>query len=549
MRRISQVEAFGLICASTGAAFYSSFFWNFQRLISDWSGFGFTWTAQLFYNFAFGRPFQSSLCAGPAIGTTVGFTANPHAYIHANVIHVNVTPYFFALLWRAHPTPAAIYALIFAWNLLMGTWLTVSIMRRLKSPDLRARTIFVCSTLIGGGMLSVLCEMGQMLLFAGPFMLAVYDAYLARNKVYFIFASLALALVTEDAAMVLGTMAFYIALFEEEGTRWGTVAGVIAAAWLILVLLIIQPAGRRELTLVGSSTVAAVAGKIWEISPSLLLTNLRSMTPLIPSLLAFPMAVAFFGMPARSSILKAAALAVAAALPHWAETLVVGGGHHVLPPFFALYLALILFTARARGTPQSGPLAWAAAAAFLLVSVRVSAGHAPADLKPFLYSIAGRKSNADRARLSLAVEERSNRSFLETASRIPQDASLAFLSNSRISGHLSLRSDVWEFPDQYSRTDFVLIQKDAIDVNYSFTPSPSLPLALVFQSTPRTGSRSLPVTPAMVAAVRADLTAGRSYRTTYEDEHSLLLERGTKEPIPSPKSTYGYGWFGTGSPN
>src|SRR5882672_7753351 len=51
--------------------FYASFFWTFEKTLSYYSGRGFLWTVQLFYNLLHGRPFQSSLYA--ATGLDVGF--------------------------------------------------------------------------------------------------------------------------------------------------------------------------------------------------------------------------------------------------------------------------------------------------------------------------------------------------------------------------------------------------------------------------------------------------------------------------------------------
>ena len=119
-RRAASV--FFAVSCLLAAFLYASFFANFATTLSDWSGFGFTWTHQMFHNFLHGRPFQSSLFATLAAGRSVGFSANPHAFIHADVIHVNFTPYLFAWLWALHPTPASIYGLIFAWNLGAGAW-------------------------------------------------------------------------------------------------------------------------------------------------------------------------------------------------------------------------------------------------------------------------------------------------------------------------------------------------------------------------------------------------------------------------------------------
>jgi hypothetical protein len=538
-----RTRVFALACALSGAAFYLSFFWNFQKTLSDWSGFGFSWTVQMFHNFVFGRPFQSSLFAGLGAGASVGFTHNPYAYIHANVIHVNLTPYIFALLWSLAPAPATIYFLIFAWNLAAGAWLSRSILRRLGSTDLDQRALFAVACLVGGGLLSVLCQMGQLLLFAGPFILAVFDAFLSRRKAYFLLAVLALALLSEDSTMVLGTLAAFLFLFEEDGRPWGLAAGLVAAGWIGLVLFKIQPTARAALTLTHSTTTAVVAGRVFALGARTLVANVSSMAPLLPSALAFPLAAAFFGVPDRKTLLRAAALGAAVALPHGIECVLVGGAHHLLPPFYAMHLALLVCLAGVPGRPAGGRAAAALAAAFFAAALRVNAGQLPVELKPALYRLAHKPAKAEAAALSLAGEEVSNRDVLSASRALPADASLVYLVNNHLTGFLSARSDVWEFPDQFDRADYVLVQKDAIDADYSFAPRPGEPLSATFASTPRANERGQRATAQMLDALKAGLVGPGVYSVSSEDDHVLLLKRNAPTPREIPPSTFGWNWF------
>ena len=140
MRRF--LSAFAAACTVIGAFFYASFFVNLESTLSNFSGFGFMWPLQLFYNFLHGRPFQSSIYATDLAGVSVGFTHNPDAFIHANVIHVNWLPYLFSYAWALHPTPAWFYGLIFAWNLAGGALFTVLILRKLSPKDSGGKIAF-----------------------------------------------------------------------------------------------------------------------------------------------------------------------------------------------------------------------------------------------------------------------------------------------------------------------------------------------------------------------------------------------------------------------
>lgn len=525
------------------AAFlYASFFANFATTLSDWSAFGFTWTHQMFHNFLHGRPFQSSLFATLDAGRSVGFSHNPHAFIHADAIHVNFTPYLFAWVWALRPTPGAIYGLIFAWNLAAGAWLGRSIVRRGAPPEAQARVLLAWGVLAAGGLLAVLCQMGQMLLFAGPFMLGAYDAYLARRKWAFALWIAALALLSEDAAMVAACFGAHLFLVEDEGRPYGVLAAAISIPYLLLLLLVVQPAARAELTLTGATTTAVVAGRLFSLSAGPLLANLRSMLPLAPFAAAFALAAALFGVPDRRGLLRAASLALLPALPHWGECVVVGGAHHLLPPWFGLFLGLLSWLRDARSpAPRAARWAGAFAAVFLLVALRVQAGHLPLRLKPPLYRLAGKADKAASLERSLAAEEASNRAVIEAAAAIPSDRSLVFLANNRAAGFIVGRSEVWDFPEHYERADFLLIQKDALDANYRFAPEPGAPLSEVLAATPRAGERDQAVTPEMVEALRGALA--KTHRAAREDGHVLLLERKERAPFENPPSTYGWGWL------
>ncbi|MEK7389055.1 MAG: DUF2079 domain-containing protein [Elusimicrobiota bacterium] len=509
------------------AFFYVCFFVNFASTLTDWSGFGFTWTHQMFHNFLHGREFQSSLFATLAAGHSVGFSANPHAFIHADVIHVNFTPYLFAWLWAPRPTPAGIYALIFSWNLTAGAWWTFSILRRTPHPDVPRRAAFASAILAFGGLLSVLCQMAQMLLFAGPILLAAYDSFLARRRGWFLFWIALLALVSEDAAMVAVCFGLHLLFVEDEGRPYGIGALALCVPYLALILFIVQPAARAELTLTGATTTAVVAKKLFSLDAGALAANLRSMAPLSPFIPAFVLSAAWFGVPDRRALARAASLALLPALPHWGECLVVGGAHHLGPPWYGLFLALLsCLRDGIRPDPRAARWAWAAAAAFFAVGARVQAGHLPLHMKPALYRLAGRDDQAASLERSLAKEEASNRAVIEAVSRLPVESSLVFLGNNRVLGFIAGRPEIWEYPQYSDRARFLLIQKDAIDANFS----------------PLSGERDRPVTASQVEELRRASVAGGLYRTALENEHILLLERTLEVPFESPASTIGWGW-------
>jgi len=542
------LAAFASVAALFAVFFYASFFFNFRTTLSEWSGSGFIWPHQLFYNFLHGRPFQSSICATMPAGHSVGFSFNPHPYIHANVIHVNFTPYLFAYLWALHPTAAWLYGLLFLWSLAGMALYTRIILRRLSPRDCSPKIAFALAVLLAGGLLSVLDQMAQFLLFSGPLFMAAYECLLARRRLAFSLLIVALCLFSEDAAMVVATFGVAIFLFEPERRRYAWVCLGTAVPYLLLLLVVVQPAARASLTLTEGTTTVLILKKVLHLSGSALAANLKSMLPALTLLPAFAAAGFLFGWPSKRDAVSIAALAVVPALPHWGESVVVGGGHHLMPPFVFTYLALLrmLGAGSAEGSWEKSrlpPAGWAAALCFLALSLRVSAGNLPLKLRPPLYRLAGKPEKAAALERSLALGMESNREIIQIARSLPPEKSLVYWINNRATGFITARSDLWEFPDYFDRSDYVLVQKDAIDVNYVLDRTAGGDLRSALRNTVKPNVENVPLDAANVRLLVDTLVAReRTHRIAAETGHALLLENLHPRPFDVPPETIGFGW-------
>lgn len=352
-----------------------------------------------------------------------------------------------------------------------------------------------------------------------------------------------MCLVTEDAAMVAVAFGAYLFLFEPERRRDGAAAAAVAVAYLAVVLGVIQPAARAELTLSSGTTTALIVGKLFHLQPRVLFENLKSLLPALTVLPALGLAAALFEAPDAAGWARLAALAALAALPHWGESVVVGGAHHLIPPFWACYLALLSLLGGARRESRFGPGAAAWLVVYAALSVRALAGNMPSEVKlPLLRLV--RPVQAAALAKSLAGERASNTAVSELAHSLPAADSLCFLGNVRATGFVFDRSDAWEFPDQCGRVRFVLVQKDAIDVNFVLHPAAgeSLSAALV-RVTRKENAREVPLDPAVTALLRSEwVDKARTHRVAREDEHVLLLENLAPNPPASPATTVGFGW-------
>ena len=539
------LAALGAVSALLALFFYASFFLNLRTTLSEWSGSVVIVPYQLFYNFLHGRPFQLSVF-GPA-SSALGYSRNPYHYMHAFAHHTCITPYAFAFLWALHPTLSWLYAIYFIWSLAGSLVFTRLILQRLDPEDTRAKTALALSVFLASGLLCILNQFAQFLMFSGTFILAAYYCLLTRRRAGFILLAAALCLLTEDAAMMVALFGLYIYLFEPGRKRYAWACWGLAIPYLLLVLLVIQPGARSELTHTRMNTAASHMIGLFALTPKTLFLNLKALLPTFTLLPAFAMAGLLFGFPIKARLPRIAALAFVPAGLHWAESAVIGAAHHQLPPYFFLYLALLVFLGEARGRAAAGINRglWAATACFLLVSGRVLAQNLPLSLRPALYRLSGNRGRQEAWERLLALGPASNRDVIRTAASISPKKSLVYMANDTVDGFLTDRSSIWTFPSYFDEADYLLVQKDATDLLSIFDASTpgGLKAAASGSWTRAPAQGTLSMTPEAVALFKTLSARGGTHRVAFEDEHVLLLENLDPRTFESPPSTMGIlGW-------
>lgn len=552
------MKKFLIILAAFVAAqtlfFYASFYVNLHSTISEWAGYGTSWPVQEFYNFVHGRPFQSSIFASPAGGSAVGFVGNAFAYIHGFALHVNVFPYVFAYVWALHPTLPMLYGVIFAWNLICGALFTILILKRLAPQDYRWKTAFALSVFFGAGLLSILDQFAQPLLFVGPTMMAAYYFFLARRRWWFLAAIAAMCLTGEDASMLAVTFAGYFFLFEpEDGRSYGLGAAAFAVPYMLTVLFVVQPAARAHLVVLSSTNMTHVFKHMLELKPAELAENFKSLWPLFTILPSFAMAGFLFGWPSAAGAISVAALGLVTAAPFWVEVFTRGGAHHSLPPFISAYLALMLMIGSARIGEEwlrrrVSAAALAATAVFLLFSLRVQANNLPNGLKPVLYRLSGKPEKALALERSLQVEGASNRATIDAIRALPRERGLSFLTNNQAVGFFVDRSEVWQCGDTvqdrfaFEQTDYFVVQKDAINMTCCLDAAAGPDYLSIVRKSPDIIALNCPMTPALLGKIRDSFVGSGTHRVAREDEHVLVLENLHPVRYVSPPETVGLGW-------
>lgn len=527
----------------------AGFFVNLASTISDYSVGGISWTHQVFFNFMNGRPFQSSLFASLKAGDSVGFSYNPHPYINTAAIHVNFTSYAFAPLWALWPNLFWLYGVVFLVNYVGMAFFAWKILQHLSPASWRIKTLTAIALLLSSGFLFTIQQKAQLLLFCGPFILAAYYFLLRRRLVAFLVTVVLLCMVSEDAAMLALTFAAYIFFFARGARAYSYSAGALALVYLVVVLLVVQPAARHDLVLTEATTTAKVLkhlGLLTVAHMAALPVQLMPVLFFLPAFGVIGLLFGKFGIP----VSQVAGLMLLAPLPHVGEVVVVGAAHHLMPVVAFSYLALVLAlgsTADERGGNRHMAVLTATAlvlvaALFLVGNLRVVANNTPNQWRARLYATVGRAEAARRLERSLA-EEVGNRKVLEVARAIPVTSSLVFWTNSSVEGFIAGRSDIWKFPDYYEVADFLLIQRGARQSFFALSSVKGSDIGAALRQGRYDDEDAAVISDEAVNPLVAHLVGQQTHRVVVDEPSVVLLERRVKQTASVPATTVGLGWM------
>ncbi len=140
---------------------------------------------------------------------------------------------------------------------------------------------------------------------------------------------------------------------------------------------------------------------------------------------------------------------------------------------------------------------------------------------------------------------KSNKSVIAITDSLPKNKSLCYWTNFSYEAFLMSRSDIWAFPKNYDKTDFIIIQKDAQETNFHAEKIADLNYKIdsiwngYYQGIIPNG-----YTHNMVVPIKHLLVDSlQTHRIAQETEHLLLLERKDHHVFPMPASTVGFGWL------
>jgi hypothetical protein len=524
---------FGALAISLTLYYTAAFFAGLNSTLSDFSYGDVIWINQAFWNFTHGRMLQTSVYSQSGEGVVL----NPYSYSSQIAMHVNWFPYVFAPLYRLMPNIDGLYAIVLLWNYLGIAYFTWKILKFLSTDHLRTKFFFMLALLASGSFFTILTYKALFLLFAGPLIMAVFYFLISRRRIAFLVSALLLCLVAEDAAMFAVTFAAYAWLFHRKERSYAYSLFGLAAVYLALVIFVFMPATKYDLTLAtrdSSDIVIRFKKMLGGEYPFFW----RSMAPLCAFIVTgFAMLSAFFPRTDRTDWKRIAGLVILAPLSHWVISLVQGTGHHPLPVIVAAYAAMTLYAGTARYENRSVRKAPVILGAFLLGLVLVRS-----NVRRMRYGVIHLYGDSRLA--SSAAEIQSNKALIDAAASIPPEETVSYWTNRGVEGFLSSRTDIWRFPLNFDKTDYLLIQKDGDQGFYELKP----PLGGDLQTMVRAGTNHSTGTTATNQEAAARLKSGLvdkagTHTVAMENEHFLFLKRKERFAIPMPAFSLGLGWM------
>lgn len=512
--------AFGALAFAATAYYMAAFFVTLNMGLSDWSWGDIIWVNQAFWNFIHGRALQTSVYCRSGEGVVF----NPWSYSSQIAMHVNWFPYVFSPLYRLKPDIDGLYAIVLAWNYLGIGWFTWKIVKHLSPDNAGKRFFAVISLLMAGSLFPIFIYKNLFLLYAGPLITAMIYFLISKQQVRFILTGILLCLVAEDAAMFAVAFSAYVFLFHREERSYAYWLGGFAVLYLGLVIFVFMPATKYDL-IMATKDSSDIVIRFKKMLSGQYAFAWRSLIPMVLFIVSgFAMLAAFFTPTERTDWRRIAGLVLLAPSTHWLISLSQGTGHHPLPVAVCVLAAMAYFAATARYESRRPVPGFLVGLALLAFNARWITKNLA---RPF--SARGE---------AVAAQVRSNDAFLAAAAALPRDASVSYWTNRGLDGFLSSRSDVWRFPINFDKTDYLLIQKDGDQSFFEL----KVPFDLGKAEAEGTGVVKGASAPSAEAAAWLKKGLAATHEVAAENEHLLFLKRREHHDFPMPAFSLGLGW-------
>lgn len=547
---------FFVLSTSIFAIWMFGLHWNLATNMYYLTADDFSAHFQLMFNARQGRLLQTSYILCP-----LGVTDCSTTYAHWFGNHVAITPFLLTPVLAFLPrTPHALYALFnlaifppalfFAWKIIER-----------RSPDTAMpRFLLVASLVLASCFVQHFqyhCQPKYLLL---PVLLAVYFCYISERFILFLVVSSAATMIQEDVALFMISFGGYLLFFEDgwrkEKRRWVLGQIAVAVVFVGVVLWLLQPTARANLGTVVQPSYTEhylrehFGGDLRKVFDNVVLTA----EPMLRFSLGFVVVGLLVGG-SRSDIRKVAGLTFLAPASHWCLSGMVYAYQHGIQIMMSMILALIVLASGSDARKRSWRIP--AAALTFLVYLALSVDY-NRDLLPVVRRFLPAGNSALQrlfteqrnwlyrlgSREAFLAQQESNHAIARLDSRIPPEESVTLLVNQTVSGAFFHRGSVWEFPLNYDRVTYLLLQKDALDTPFRF-PNDVAPMPLheaIGRGQREGGSSGIPE--AFVKKLVRELVENRrSHTIEVDDTHVLLLRRLAGSAVPPSPQTIGLGFL------
>ncbi|MBF0319224.1 MAG: DUF2079 domain-containing protein [Nitrospirae bacterium] len=421
---------------------------------------------QKFYNNLHGRFLQFSLDVKPGQS---GEVADKIRYLNQFVININPALLLLGVVYRIRETLDFTYLFVIVFVYMGMIYYTWMLLRH--TEEAKSRFYFAISLLLLSCFLVIVHFCGNRGLIAGPFIMASY--YYLREKQWLPYgiATLFGFMVSEDTAMLYMSFSLYIFIFENK--KAGLLTGMAATLYTIIALFIIYPAARYNFNY-ESANHAQFYIELLKSERSIagmFLYFIGEAKEIFAMLLSVVFLLALVGRK-DINLQKLSGIIFLAPLSHWGIVfLTKSGGHHEMHILVCIYLAMVYLIANMDFTTPFQRRQWlkmttiAAFCLFFFVNIFLLAAQdfpykwqlrwslrSLIPTNPYYMKLVGQNLNDTM---------KSNKEFIEYVEKIPKEYTLVFLANRQVVGFITNRPNIWSFPNYYSESDYLVIQRGA----------------------------------------------------------------------------------------
>lgn len=526
--------------------------------------------SQVNYNFFNERSFQTSFYVGES-----SYYINPFEYASVLIYHGYFLSFLPATSYLFSDWVGNTYLFFVFFNLLGITFFSYKIFRFSDPAQWKEKFLLAFYFILAGGILHHCFSRGIPIQLAMPFFLGAYYFFISKRIILFNVFVVLICLLQEDLSTVVLTTSVYVFIFEKQHRKYTYFPLLFSVGYLFLWVLVLQKIIRTDL-------ITLVSNNMWEYRFWTALEQLKNiftgnsqygiymfvktLVSDASNLLVFfygAVGIKLFFEPTKTtSYPKLVLFIILAPCAYWAYCFVGGGfvARFSIPIVCITFIAFIRLLKNNQIPANFSKIALIWLYFPLLTILPLNFLITEAIAHP-IDSIG--KENLNRDFMLDQSQEffglqiiniddkykkvmKSNKSVIAVTDSLPKNKSLCYWINYSYESFLMNRSDIWCFPKNYDKTDFIIIQKDAEETNFHAENLSQINYQVDSVANNYYAQSAIPngYTHNIITPIKHLLVDSlQTHKIAHETEYLLLLERKEHHIFPMPVSTMGFGWL------